>query len=1358
MANIVPKLNLNRTPSIITNNSIVFAKNIRIDIDGSIHKDYGIESLQNIDMFFHDNLLTRIIYDFEKKNTSIAKYYLDILKESNTTNYSIIKVIPDNKSFYVLLNISVYNEDKYIIVKFDEEDNSFYPCDCNWSYSEGVITGSVINNLLGETILIIAEKNDNKDIPLKCINLSKSSHNDNESVYTQTPKIPITNLIYTGDFKFSIPNGVYQFFIRYKIRDNFYTNWFPASKELFAGNNHTTDTIFGTFGYHVDNINSDNSFIFTIQHLLYDNIANFENFQIGFIISNDGAIKGRAWKHFSFNTSQINFDYKPSEAEEVEITDFTKPIFNVYNVGNVCSFKNKLYISNYKETDFNQELQNYADNVEINITYKEQNASTPDKGIVYDDKICILNNDNNIIGLDLNYGGSQQLNELIKPTLNDVLFNAVNATTPYNKKENCSYYIGGGLGSTNVGIYLTINKKTCKINKPGIIALQDYDGDDNFYNLNNNTTDDLIQSINDFVYRFIAYYNFGYIDTLNYNFYSAGTDNTSGYFKEPIEHLIKAKSQITQMTISLAENENTYKATDPTTYDEITIDISIDSSLIRNDTIPVINNTTLIPYQVYRFYIHYMKDTGEITNGYFVDEVKIDQTTNTCDKVIYPVFNNITIPKGYNACFFTIAHVRNQTSVIYDIKDKDGYFEGTCFELNNRLFNFNSNPKIWLKNNEGNKNIIVEGTYYNSADTRFCRYFGAEGLVAFSKSKINDKITDVLTKQQVFIVNNYNNVDETNLELIKCTPYITGNTYTNYNNYNLLGYICSIYPLNREKTTSIYTDASTIYKKSNSVETIDKLKLIEYNKYKETDSSFNTNFLGDLNIVTTKPTLIYSNFNLNYIELNEDFKPKYATYYNKREADTSSSNNISETKIFKLTPSQTLATVYKLNSVYYSYTRKTYNIYNKNDIYKFDNTVRSSKLAGDEDRLSIFEFDADDYYNIPTNRGKISNLISIGDVILVHTRDSMFKFTGSNTLQSNTGEIQQTETDVFQTGVSEVFGSDFGFAGLQDKNAAITTEAGYIFYDADSKIIYMYSGNGQIVKLSDSIEKLFRYNTLNNVSFANDYYNNRFFTCLHFNTGTVTLSYNFNQEIKSFISLHDFKFNEAFNTKTKCYFISNQSTNICRIDKFNYGLYRHLSINDNIYPYNKTTVTKHYLNSNGMDKSINADLFDSIIDIIENTNYENVKTLNYINWNCSIINDEFPIYADNSNHFNALASSNKKYPCKSITIYTDTCSTDELDCSNISNNKSIQDINQSPYYKYPRYNQGFWTLNYFRNILNTDDKFDYLNQNYDNRLGATYRSDNNSLIEGKYFVTRFTFDYNKDFKFETINFNYNTKL
>ena len=35
MGQIVPKLNLNKTPYIAENNSLVFAKNIRVDIDNT---------------------------------------------------------------------------------------------------------------------------------------------------------------------------------------------------------------------------------------------------------------------------------------------------------------------------------------------------------------------------------------------------------------------------------------------------------------------------------------------------------------------------------------------------------------------------------------------------------------------------------------------------------------------------------------------------------------------------------------------------------------------------------------------------------------------------------------------------------------------------------------------------------------------------------------------------------------------------------------------------------------------------------------------------------------------------------------------------------------------------------------------------------------------------------------------------------------------------------------------------------------------------------------------------------------------------------------------------------------------------
>lgn len=72
----------------------------------------------------------------------------------------------------------------------------------------------------------------------------------------------------------------------------------------------------------------------------------------------------------------------------------------------------------------------------------------------------------------------------------------------------------------------------------------------------------------------------------------------------------------------------------------------------------------------------------------------------------------------------------------------------------------------------------------------------------------------------------------------------------------------------------------------------------------------------------------------------------------------------------------------------------------------------------------------------------------------------------------------------------------------------------------------MYAGQGQITKLSDSIERLFNHAPISDVRFANDYYNNRIFVCIWFKyentTKPVTLSFYLNQNNRAFISLHDF--------------------------------------------------------------------------------------------------------------------------------------------------------------------------------------------------------------------------------------------
>ena len=199
-----------------------------------------------------------------------------------------------------------------------------------------------------------------------------------------------------------------------------------------------------------------------------------------------------------------------------------------------------------------------------------------------------------------------------------------------------------------------------------------------------------------------------------------------------------------------------------------------------------------------------------------------------------------------------------------------------------------------------------------------------------------------------------------------------------------------------------------------------------------------------------------------------------------------------------------------------------------------------------------------------------------------------------------------------------------------------------------------------------------------------------------------------------------------------------------------------------LYPYKKDIQYRYAIKDGDVrPSSISIPVFYSIIDIIENLNYETVKTLDCLTWCSRYVENEFPQYSENDD-INMVESKDYTYPCSYLLIYTDTCQTNLLDLSNIANDYSITNPNS---YKYPRFNQGYWSLNYFRNILNANNKFKYLgnptntNPKYnDGRQGADYRSDENSLIEGKYFVARMYFDQRCDFKIDTISFNYKNKL
>lgn len=1460
MANIIPKLNLNKTPNLVESNSLIFAKNIRLDIDGSIHRDYGISSIFDKIVEGKSSTFTSFLakvkadvkakYEVEKAkenpNDTLVGFYelflnkVIIYEAGKNPTSSIVGIIPSTTEVYIFMRLSWtetilttdYDKAYDFIICYDEQTKETSVCNCNWTYSGGEIDGCVINNLRGEKIINIGEKAEYSLVPLKCINLTYSSYLDDESLYTQTPNVPLINLNLASHFSYTIPNGVYQFFIRYKIRDDYYTDWFPASKELFSGNSYSTVTNYGTLSYVNTHTDSDESFVFDADVLIRDYANSYESFQIGFILSRDDTHYARAWKHFPIKSGTIKFDYKAVDAEELDVNDFTNTTFGLYNVGNITNFKNKLYVSNYTESNFDQDLQESANKVVIAIG--EQGSDETYNG--YPISVTTLSNGKKVISalkinnVDRRFPGadgiiSDVINTTsgysihsIKECLTDALGeNAISSTTciqeEYGINGNCNWerlrnikdrvtsnvvkysdYKGGPQFKSDTPIKITINGKqialgSVKANVNTIIThilnATSYLGyDTNFYDITGSDRKEFtIEVTRNLIYQ---------------------ADN--GFQPDPGPTPFASNGDIENPGITPIDPENPIPPVKPGGIRDVTLEykqtikiwFSGNINLYKQSSIERLKNcSTLIPYQQYKFYIHYVKSNGEVTNGIYCNgpgagiiECKY---VDKCESIIYPTFSNIEIPKGYVACFFSIQHYAVQSSTIFNLdkfkietgesgKEEEVAIEGTSLEMNTRLLSFRT---FRAKQGSSSTAKTFEGKYYYSSDSSAIRYFGADGVVQFDLRE-NAQNKKIDTDKAMFAINDYESQQEIDISLVKCTPYIVKSptekttNFASYTTLNLLGYLCEIYPLDRQTCIDYYNDGSSVYKKidTNNIQpSIDtySFRLKELSKYNDKDVPK----LAEFKLKTTNRVRIYSNFNFNYISLHDDPKLALKTYYNKSSNQyasetgepTSLNVNDSTTVMLKLIPSLTASDTYELASMYRDYPRKQYNVYNPKSISKFDNTVRSSILQGDEATISIFKFDAADYYNIPTNRGIITNLVAIGEAILVHTHDSMFKFSGSNSMNTANGDVTLKESQPFDTGVAEMFGAEFGFAGLQNKKDHIITEQGYIFFDRDSKVIYMYSGQSNMIRLSESIERLFRYKPITDVAFANDFYNNRFFVCLYFEDGVdVTLSYNISTQTQnnSFVSLHDFRFKTAFNTKATCYFVTEDTQNICTINKDINCIYEYLDNSNNIiYPssfktvYFETFVVDEYGNVKRVAKVLNV--YDSIIDIINNDNFETVKTLDYVEWVSNELVTDFEEVNDSEPFTLKMAEPILELqPCKSLRIYTDICCTKEIDTTIISNDSSITDPES---YTRPRYNQGKWSLNYFRDIQNTFDIQKYLAKfkdgkwKYDDGRNhnpkAEYISDNNSLIEGRYFVVRFKFETN--FKLDTVTTYYRYK-
>lgn len=435
------------------------------------------------------------------------------------------------------------------------------------------------------------------------------------------------------------------------------------------------------------------------------------------------------------------------------------------------------------------------------------------------------------------------------------------------------------------------------------------------------------------------------------------------------------------------------------------------------------------------------------------------------------------------------------------------------------------------------------------------------------------------------------------------------------------------------------------------------------------------------------------------------------------------------------------------DSIIYTYTNYDETISHKSS---YDKTIRRSNYITDESLVNGWRnFNLENYKNITENKGNITKLLGIGELLLVHTEHSLFQFDKNNLLITAERTVQLGQQDTFDIEYKEMFTSEFGFGGLQDKDAIITGEFGYIYYNNDFNKIYQYNGS-QINEISSAISWFLNRYKPTDVRFVEDRDNKRILCRFYYKqlgpkvndyvtyeNKNLILSYNYDS--KSFISEHEIPFNNWFNTKKFTYILHNQFS-ISRLYDNGIKLTRKEIITQEYNRYRYKSLEKNNETNNyelfPIFKSANMS-FKFIINenynipkILNCLTYKLYKKLSLTNGPDNAINNGYEDYVSKDEFGNV--SGKIPYSGYKLRVYNDLCDTGELDISTNSkgSNSIYKDITK------PYYDLGNFNFNYLR------DK------------------NTKSRLYGNYFIVEFIFDADNinNIEFESLNYSITKRI
>lgn len=1325
---IVKALNLNNTPKDIRNGSIVCAKNMMTDDTTSyLTQDIDIEEVEDFDG-------------------------------------GIVGIIPCSSEIVILTGDSK-------IYRLKDGDTSPVEVNTDWTYEGGTITGGFSYNYRGDLIIVIAESGvPNTKIPLKSFIIKEedsiiegetNNYVTKYKSYAIEEKIPLYDSWYQITSDGNLVCGVYTFFIRFKTDVDNYTKWFQITGDIII----TQEVLGSTYSHsyvHNDNnenewhppfyINSDKvsnksiTVFVDISDIIGDDHIDYDSFQLAYIIKRENDVQARIEGDYKVNKESYNeiFVSDNNWQEVISVEELVENPHPFFNVENVEVYNNRLYVANYEENDV-VDYSSYARAIRISgnsevLTGDNVNQTVPEgyhlsdilitveqylKGFINygpsEHKVAnifkrnwLLSDDGNLIPADKN---GELINELLNLlylqvwvlddyhrayTLNDVGKLYLNGNTYHNDKIVTSTVSGYWMifdkhnHSDNICIYRTINGTTINI-----------DGIDLDITLNLNVPSYRIGFDND-LGLFIRSNNKNYylFDTENYTSFILGCEHhsftqnneASDYLYlgnrqgEPlVDELINPTNVDAAFYLAINDDDSDIiiksrisEASNPNSDPEGNINTDGGVSFLGSNT------RSLIPRQLYNFFIHYIRKDGSVTPGYNIGTAKFLSNGG----VIIPSFIGITKPANSDVVGYFISYEeveRNADCVYITSYDSDKTKMTNALQLYNIENYYIKGSTIWIDDTK----YVVDETLIKYIENRLIE----------NHVEVNDDLAEAAQEKLAtfirYIHNQYNKEAKTLYRLTK-------------NNYHFSN---DVVIADKDYLPDFYQKQIIIYYGDNLEGLIIDPANTKVFKVDFGDSQTDVNTQTTYHVYMIFPKM-YSPYPTEAMSVKDDFIKMgvLLEYGNNGETKKEIINSV-------ISPDK-LHDYLELKGAYLSKPSKVYTNYNENNISRFDKTVYRSDVISDESLVNGFRhFTSNNYKNILENKGKITNIVGIGFYLIVHTEYSMFVFDRTPKL---TSQATLHIPDTFDTEYQEVMPSNEGFGGLRNKDEAILTKHGYIWYDYNNKYIFNYE-NGKTEIISNDINNFIKHLNVIDVRFAEDIIHSRLIICFHIlvnNTNEyVTLSYNL--ATKSYISFHDYIFSHNYRTYNTSYLIKEYNTK--KLYKYvdthnaNYtGLYR---ANSFLAP---TYRIINNLNQNFKSKSY--------VDIIYNDAFAISKSLESISYILNKIVDEVGEIniADVLTRSVEDITNNLRYSGDSLLIYSDETQSGEL------NIHVPGAVNQFDEYKYPVYNKGAWQLNYFRNTINP-------------RLP----SDDASLIYGKYIVVRFIFNNINRVKLETITFNTN---